>query len=320
MISVYSIVTDALNTVDSVIGNFVSNVYSNFIQANSGTISLLFTVYVMLLGYRLLYHGYLYNMSHVVRHLIIMLCVYGMVMNWDLYNIFVYNIFTNEPGNIASILVNASGHSGSISQALDAIYKSIIDATVGFFGQISFSASGVAFLLYGILVFLIGTFLCVFALLLFIYAKMMMAIVLALGPIFILFFLWEPTKGLFASWLRTLITLALIPIITTAILVLMLSVINVTLPGINQPVSNMQFYGIVPFLVLSLATTLLLSQVFSISSSLGGGITLARMSAGVDMARNALDATGIPSLFRPSSNWQPQKNDKARKNFTRRSR
>lgn len=88
---------------------------------------------------------------------------------------------------------------------------------------------------------------CVFALLLFVYAKMMMAIALALGPIFILFYLWDATKGLFAAWLRKLITIALVPIVTSAILVLMLSVINVILPQLNVPANEMQFYGIAPF-------------------------------------------------------------------------
>lgn len=53
-----------------------------------------------------------------------------------------------------------------------------------------------------------------------------MAVALALGPIFILFILWTPTKGIFSAWLNILITIALIPVVTSAILVLMLSVIN----------------------------------------------------------------------------------------------
>ena len=127
---------------------------------------------------------------------------------------------------------------------------------------------------YGIVVFLIGSMLCISALVLFVYAKMMMAVSLALGPLFISFFLWDSTKQMFAAWLRTLVTIALIPIITSAVLMLMLSVIHVTLPNINQPISNMQFYGIVPFLGLSIATILILSQVYQMASALGGGISI----------------------------------------------
>lgn len=303
MITANSFISDTLNTVDLVIGNFVSTAYANFVQGNSDVITLAFTVYVMFLGYQFLNHQQNFNLSTVTRHILVMVCVYGMIMNWQLYQLFVYNVFTNEPGNIAKVLVNASKPhtAGNIVDALDGVYRAVVNTTMGFFGQVGFTATGIAFLCYGILVFLIGSLLCVFALLLFIYAKMMMAVVLALGPIFILFILWEPTKGMFASWLRTLITLAMIPVVTSAILVLMLSVINVTLPNVNMPPENLQFYGIAPFLGLSLATTLILTQVFRICSTLGGGLSLVSLSAGVAIATSAFHRTGMASASRTAA-------------------
>lgn len=308
MISVNSFLSDTLNIVDAVIGNFVNIAYNNFIYANSGLVTLLFTVYIMMLGYRFLKHDHHFNMSQIMRHLIVMLVVYGMVMSWQLYNVFVYNIFTNEPGAISKILVNSTSHSGmNIAQALDEIYKTVIDTTIGFFGQASFSRAGIAFIFYGGLVFFIGTLLCIFALLLFIYAKMMMAVVLALGPIFILFVLWDSTNGMFSAWLRMLITLALIPIVTSAILVLMLSVIKITLPQLDQPIENLQFYGIAPFLGLSLATALLLTQVLRICSALGGGISLSSLSEGVNIAQSSLEKSGVAPTSRKVANWSQKK-------------
>lgn len=307
MISADSFFSDTLNTVDSVIGNFVNTAYSHFVQANTTMVTLLFTVYVMILGYRFATHQQQADLVNIIRHLVVLLCVYALVMSWQLYNIFIYNIFTNEPGNIAQVLINAAAgnnqSSQSISQALDSIYAAVIKNTINFFGQVGFSTTGIAFLFYGLLVFVIGTIMCVIALLLFIYAKMAMAISLALGPIFILFILWDSTRSIFAAWLRKLITLALIPIVTSAILVLMLSVINVTLPQFNQPLENQQFYGIAPFLGLSLATALLLTQVFSICSALGGGITLASLSKGADIAQNAIQKSGVATMSRKAANF-----------------
>ncbi|HSW93619.1 MAG TPA: type IV secretion system protein [Gammaproteobacteria bacterium] len=316
MITAKTFFSDTLNTVDAVIGNYVNVAYTHLIQANSGVITMLFTFYIMLLGYRFINHDQKVTMDYLVRHITLMLIVYGLLMSWHLYNLFVYNIFTNEPGSISHILIGAAQtiHPGeSIAQVLDGIYESVINATLGFFSQVSFSATGVAFLFYGLLVFLIGSALCVFALLLFIYAKMMMAVSLALGPIFISFLLWESTKGMFSAWLKKLITLALIPIITSAILALMLSVISVTLPSINQPVENMQFYGIAPFLGLSVATTLILSQVFHIASALGGGITLKSLSHGAAIVKTTVQKSGAASAYRGASDWTLSKIRKNKK-------
>ena len=321
MINADSFISGTLNTVDMVIGNFVSNAYMNFVQANAGLITLMFTVYVMFLGFQFLNHTQNFNLHVVTKHIIVMLFVYGLVMNWHLYHLFVYNIFTNEPGNIAKVLVSSSGTyqvSGGIVATLDGIYAAVVNATIGFFSQVGFSGSGIAFLFYGVMVYVIGSMMCVFALLLFVYAKMMMAISLALGPIFIPFFLWEPTKGIFAAWIRKLITLSLIPIVTSTVLVLMLSVINVTLPNVSQPVEHLQFYGIAPFLGLSLATTMILSQVFRISSSLGGGIALASISAGATIASAALQKSGIASTARSATNWSQKQVRQAQRKLLKR--
>lgn len=318
MITADTFFSGTMNTVDAVIGNFVNNAYTHFVQANSNVITLLLTMYVIFLGYQFLNHSHHFNLNVIVRQMIVMLGVYGMVMNWKLYNLFVYQIFTNEPGNIAQILVNSADkfHAGeNIAQALDAIYAAVMNATTHFLGQVNFSTAGIAFIFYGALVFIIGTLMCVFALLLFVYAKMMMAIALALGPIFILFILWNQTKGLFSAWLNKLITIAFIPIVTSAILVLMLSVIDVTLPNINQSTDNLQFYGIAPFLGLSLATTLILSQVFRVCASLGGGITLASLSVGAAIANSALSKTGIPSMVRSAANWNQTKARQVKRRF-----
>lgn len=320
MITVSSFFSGTLNTVDAVIGSFVHTAYQHFMQANAGLITLLFTVYIMFLGLKFLYSSQLVSAGFLIKHIVLMLCVYGLVMNWQLYHLFVYNIFTTEPSNIAHILVAAASKSpidGSIAKVLDEIYAAVVNATIGFFGQVSFSATGMAFIFYGILVFIIGTLMCIFALLLFVYAKMMMAIALALGPIFILFILWDATKGLFTAWLNKLITIALIPIVTSAILVLMLSVINITLPDIKQPIENLQFHGIAPFLGLSVATTLILSQVFRICSALGGGMALSSLSAGAAIVTSALQKAGIIADNQKIARTSPNQKRQNKKGQTR---
>lgn len=320
MITVDSFFSGTLNTVDNVIGDFVNLAYTHFVQANAEMITLLFTVYVMFLGYQFLSHHHHFNLNTVIRHILVLLCVYALVMNWKLYDLFIYKIFTTEPANIAQILVSSTGKyhaDASIAKALDDIYLAVFDAAKGLFEQISFSASGIAFALYALLVLIIGSLMCVFALLLFVYAKMMMAVVLALGPIFILFVLWDSTSGMFSAWLRQLITIAMVPVVTSAILTLMLSVIHVTLPSINVPANEMQFYGMAPFLGLSLATTMILTQVFRICSALGGGLALSSLSTGGALAASAMRYSGMFALGRGAMSWSRNQMGRTRQRLNR---
>ena len=87
----------------------------------------------------------------------------------------------------------------------------------------------------------------------------------------------------------------------------MLSVINVTLPHLNQPVNEMQFVGIAPFLGLCLTTVMILSQVIRISSSLGGGIAIAGLSTGAAIASTAWNKSGASKLANNIGNYAVQK-------------
>ena len=105
MINVSSFFTGTLNTVDAVIGNFVSLAYANLIQANAGIITVLFTFYVMMLGFKFLNHSHHFNLLGIIQHFITMLAVYGLIMDWQLYHLFVYNII---PTKIIFLILNAS--------------------------------------------------------------------------------------------------------------------------------------------------------------------------------------------------------------------
>jgi type IV secretion system protein VirB6 len=308
MITAHTFFSGTLHTVDTIINQFVYLAYAYLAKENTTLITLLLTIYVMGVGCRFLLHEQPIPLRYLTYHLTVVLCVYGLVMNWQLYHLLIYRVFTTEPEHIARVLSHATSNhqtTDNLIQTLDHLYAFITDTTIHFFGQASLSTAGIAFILYGLLVFVVGIAMCTFALLLFIYAKMMMAVALALGPIFILFILWHTTKNLFTAWLNKLMTLALIPIVTSAILTLMLSVIQITLPTTDSV--PLHFYSIVPFLGLSIATTLILSQVLRICSALGGGMSLANLSHGATIVYTSLEKSGMTAVSRKAARWTKEK-------------
>ena len=279
-ISSDSFFTSCLKMVDGVIGNFVDHVFHTLVSQHSGEITLCFTLYVVLIGYRFMTHSLSSDVLTITKHLILMLIVYGLIMNFSLYTKFIYNVFTQEPENLAQAIVTNSGGTTDISGALDKFYAAGIGTAQVFLSAVTVTKLAPLFYAGGVL--LVTVILCVAALLLFIYAKMAMAIGLALAPIFLIFMLWDSTRGLFNAWLGKLINFALVPIVTCAILSLMLSVANQTLPDPTAPFKEQNLFNIGAFMVLSLATVSLLSRVFHICSALAGsGIALKGITEGI---------------------------------------
>lgn len=296
-LSAHTFITDTLTAVDNVIEQYVQTVYQLLVQQHSGTLMLLCTLYILLLGYRFTIHTLSADLSTISRHLIVLLVVYGLIMNWSLYHLFVYNLFTNEPGHIAQVMVHASNQltpGETIAQALNQVYSTGMEAAKKLFN------GGVRLFFCCICIFTFTFLCCLTALGLLIYAKLAMAIGLALGPLFLPFILWESTRGWFVSWLSKLFNFALIPIVTASILALMLSVMNLVLPDLNRQATqgDPDFFTMGLFGGLSLITAFLLKQSLPIASSLSGGVTLAALSHVGSMVSSTLSATGMRAAAR----------------------
>lgn len=301
----HQFVTDLLNTVDQVIGHFVQTGYQNFVANNQGTLTLMMTFYIMWLGYRFTMRTLEMDINTIAKHLVLLLIVYGLLTHWHIFWLFFYNIFTNEPSLIIKTMIDANGNinlqGNSTANALNSVFSQGINAAQSILQQANFQ--NLMMFIYAGLVFTVSCMSCLFALTLLIYAKMALAIMLFLAPLFISFLLWQNTRRLFENWLQALINFSLIPIVTCGILMLTLTVAQSTLPGlINQTKQGMtQLSGILPYVGISIISGLLLKQVLPLCAALSSGLALESMGSAIPIVRNALKYSGISSLKNTSN-------------------
>jgi type IV secretion system protein VirB6 len=307
-----SFVSDLLNTVDLVISNFVQSGYKNLVANNQNVITMMMTLYIAWLGYRFMMHTLTLEVSALTRHLVLVIIVYALLIDWNLFYTFFYNVFTNEPGIITQTMLNSMRTPNiggeSTTSALNSVYEQGMNISKALFNMGNIHNIEIYF--YGFLVAASTVIGCLIALAILIYAKMAMAVMLFLAPLFISFLLWDSTRKLFDNWLQALINYALIPIVTCGILMLTLSIANATLPGLQQNVTSGQptFSGILPYLGVSLINALLFKQVMPTCAALSGGMALEAIGAAIPIAKQAFKATGIPAIGgRIISNRSPRR-------------
>ena len=296
-------ITDVLQTVDQVIGTFVQTGFTNLVDNNHDLITLLMTFYIIGLGYRFMTHSLGMDLNTIAKHLTILISVYALLTQWSLFYLFFYNIFTNEPGVIIQTMVSSDPNlnlpASNVNEALNAVFNQGMQAAVTLFHQGGFTSSdGLRAFLFGFLVAAMTCVGCLIALALLIYAKMAMAVMLLVAPFFITFLLWSSTRELFNKWLQALFNYAFIPIMTCGILMLTLSVANVTLPGLEATAnsSTPTFTGLIPYLCICLVSALLFKQVIPIAAALSGGLALEGLRAAIPIAHQALKASGLTTL------------------------
>ncbi len=202
-------VSAALTAVDCIASN-VSEQAFNRLFGTEGQLALALTIllglYVAFFGISLM----LGRSNLSVRALLPKMMTLGLVLTFAtsfvaFSNVF-YNVFIGGPDQIAGILTGTSGESATavFAQKLDVVFIAIQNASGNTKDISAFSPPGMMWV--GAMLLLLGT------VGLLVTARIALALLLAIGPIFVVLALFEGTRGLFTGWLKGLTMMALAPL------------------------------------------------------------------------------------------------------------
>jgi len=201
-------VSAALTAVDC-IASGVSEQAFNRLFGSEGqlafALTLLLGLYVGFFGISLM----LGRANLSVRALLPKMMTLGLILTFATsfvaFSTIFYNIFIGGPDQIAGILTGTDGSAtATFAQKLDVVFLAIQEASGDTKDISAFSPPGMMWL--GAMLLLLGT------VGLLVTARIALALLLAVGPIFVVMALFEGTRGLFTGWLKALVMLALAPL------------------------------------------------------------------------------------------------------------
>lgn len=202
-------VSAALTAVDC-IASGVSEQAFNRLFGTEGqlafALTLLLGLYVGFFGFSLM----LGRANLSVRALLPKMITLGLVLSFATsfvaFSTIFYNIFIGGPDQIAGILTGTQGESATatFAQKLDVVFLAIQQASGDTKDISAFSPPGMMW--FGAMLLLLGT------VGLLVTARIALALLLAVGPIFVVLALFDGTRGLFTGWLKALVMLALAPL------------------------------------------------------------------------------------------------------------
>lgn len=268
-----SITADILRQVDSITLGYTAKSYQAIMSAHAIELRLVLVLYVALYGIAL-FQGILpITMRDVARHLLKVFIVFQLATNWGTFTTFVYNVFTSGPDKVASALVGGSKPSEQLGEVFDQGMSTASDV-YNKAGTLDISQCILGFLI------MVGTLMMVgFALFLIILSKLGLAILLSLAPVFIPLSLWKSTKGIFHGWINYLVNYSMVPVVTYALLSLVLILMKSSMDTLKQVGETVRMYDVIPFLLASTIASLLFTQVNGIAASIGSGFALSTLGA-----------------------------------------
>jgi type IV secretion system protein VirB6 len=209
-------VSAALQAVDCVAGQTTAAAFGRLFAPGGAlltVLTILLTLYVAWFGINLL----LGRASLGVRSLTPRMMTIGLVLtfvtSWVAYSSVVWNLAVGGPDQIATVITGSQDSATQVfAQKIDVVFEAL--QQVGQQGEAAepqtrdisaFSPEGMMWL--GAMLFLLGTVGVLVT------ARIALAVLVAVGPVFVVMALFSGTRGLFTGWLKGLVMLALVPML-----------------------------------------------------------------------------------------------------------
>jgi type IV secretion system protein VirB6 len=228
------------------------------------------TVYAMVWGYLQLTGRIEEPLVAGVRRLVTLGVILGVALHLWLYNSLIVDTFYQAPAQLAAAVVGSSDPVATI----DAIWERG-GAVAGYLWNNGGVFSGdFGYYVAGALVWTLMGLLCVYTMFLIALSSIALAVLLALGPLFLALLLFDTTRRFFEAWFAQLANYALITVLTVMVAALLLQIVESYADQTAARGTTLATVDVLNMLMVAVLVFLLMRQVMPIAAALAGGIAL----------------------------------------------
>jgi type IV secretion system protein VirB6 len=262
---------------------WLNGLLSTYIATNTTRVAALLTpaivafatLYVMIWGYLLITGKIEEPFVTGLKRIVTLAVVLGAALDLWLYNDVIVDTFFNAPGQLAAGVIGAFDSVDTVDNIIftggDA--ASLLLQKGGLFeGDFSYYIAGFA-------VYAIVGLTAIYVMFLLALSKIALCILLALGPLFIAFLLFETTKRFFEAWIAQMANYAFVTILTVLVAALMMSLVTSAAQAAVARGGSIQIADAVRVCLAAGLTFLIMRQVMPMASGLASGLALSSFGA-----------------------------------------
>lgn len=318
---------DVLASADCLITEQVEQGYSALLAPGgnlAAALTVALTIYVAIFGYRLMLGLSRLTLGEVIPHFIKIGIILALVTSWPSYQTLVFDLLFNGPQQLAGLLAAQAagpvGGAGDVMLALQAVFDRLTDAASDAWAQgapVAATAApapappvvgaattpppppvspAAAFALgapqfVAILFWFSAMVLMAMSVGLLLVVRIILALLLVMGPVFIAFALFRPTRGVAEGWLRVTVKFALVPLFAVPMIVAVVALLAPMTEGLGDaPVISVRDGPAFLILLVVLVFAAVMVQAARLGGSIASGIRLPRG------APPAAETPGTPTI------------------------
>lgn len=290
------IFTPFFNHIDSALSAYLDSTVQNVISAISPVARTMMVIYICFWGVSVMRGMISEPITDGVVRIVRLSVITGIALGTGYYSQFVSDWLWNTPNELARVVAGSDAVS-NISY-LDTLWERVFNFGHKFYEEgetqansfgipnLGLLAAGWAIWGTGMLALTIGAFTLMIS-------KVMLAVMLALGPVFIIMAMFEPTKQFFSAWTGQIANFVVLPVITSGIIGLVFAAAEKYIDAADVQLSGeYMINNVFPALAILGGGALFLLMAPSVASNMSGGVALSTMGVGGAALRGLTRSAG----------------------------
>lgn len=288
-----TIFRDVDSKFDAPIQAFMTDGVSKVAAAVGGPLKIALTLYILLYGIAILRGVVQSPVMDFAWRTVKLAFIVSLATKADSFNYYVTDLFYRTlPDQISNALAGRSAALGGNS--FDALLESGFNAAYKIWEQAGWTDPGPAFISMMVLAASGAGTLTGYAV--YLYAKIALALVIALGPIFIALAMFAPTRRLAEGWLGQVLNFVVLQVLVTSALLLLITVASELTASVRD--GDIILTALLYCVIFGL-TAIVAMQLPSIASALASGG--AHLSVGLGAAAASASGSAVISSSRTAS-------------------
>lgn len=291
-------VANALRAVDCVATEVSGQAFGRLFAPGGSLVTaltILLTLYVAFFAIQLMLGRSSLGLRSLTPRVVTIGLVLTFATSWVAYQGVVWNLAIGAPDQLASILTGTSGSATiTFADKIDVVFLAIQEVSQGAGsadgqGITAFSPAGLLWM--GALLFLLGTVGILVT------ARIALALLIALGPVFVVMALFNGTRGLFTGWVKGVTMLALTPLFAVLGGSVMLELSVPILSVLTQTPAQIDPQAAMAFFLIGAVHVALMVMVLKVAGTMVSGWRVFGLvpDPAADKGRDMVGGTGTPA-------------------------
>ncbi|WP_336293860.1 type IV secretion system protein [Bartonella sp. CB169] len=274
----FKMFTQLFNYIDQATKIYVTDVSLKAITAVTPIVSIGLTIAFMVYGWLIIRGAVDISISGFLSRCLQVSIITSIALSAGLYQKEIANVIIEMPHGLSAALINNSPDSKQFITLIDKAAERGFDFASAAFEEAAFGdVDGLLYGLFGILILLATSFLVAISGAFILLTKVVLILLVGLGPFFIVSLLWKPTHRFFEQWVAQILSYIIFLILLATMFNLMINIFANYMTDLEFDGKQNVGHSLGGALILSIISIVLLFKLSSIASALAKGVTLGHL-------------------------------------------